>query len=66
MDFCTAVLLKSGEYWVALCLENGIAVPASTGSVQVHDPTAALNIENKGGCTHARNGGNSNWHRDGG
>jgi len=24
MDFYTAVLRKSGPYWVALCLENGI------------------------------------------
>ena len=25
MDFYTVVLRKSGNYWVALCLENGIA-----------------------------------------
>ncbi len=24
MDFYTTVLRKSGPYWVALCLENGI------------------------------------------
>jgi predicted RNase H-like HicB family nuclease len=24
MDFLTAVLRKSGPYWVALCLENGM------------------------------------------
>jgi predicted RNase H-like HicB family nuclease len=24
MDFYTAVLRKSGKYWVALCLENGL------------------------------------------
>jgi len=25
MDFYTLVLRKSGDYWVALCLENGLA-----------------------------------------
>ena len=24
MDFYTVVLRKSGSYWVALCLENGL------------------------------------------
>ena len=24
MDFYTTVIRKSGEYWVALCLENGL------------------------------------------
>ena len=30
MDFYTAVLRKSGPYWVALCLENGIAGQGNT------------------------------------
>jgi len=25
MDFYTMVLRKSGDHWVALCLENGLA-----------------------------------------
>ena len=25
MDFYTVVLRRSGDYWVALCLENGLA-----------------------------------------
>lgn len=30
MDFYTAVLRQSGGYWVALCLENGIAGQGET------------------------------------
>jgi predicted RNase H-like HicB family nuclease len=30
MDFYTTVLRKSGPYWVALCLENGIAGQGNT------------------------------------
>ncbi|MBF0344317.1 MAG: type II toxin-antitoxin system HicB family antitoxin [Nitrospirae bacterium] len=30
MDFYTAVLRKSGNYWVALCLENGIVGQGNT------------------------------------
>ena len=30
MDFYTSVLRKSGPYWVALCLENGIAGQGNT------------------------------------
>lgn len=30
MDFYTTVLRKSGQYWVALCLENGIAGQGNT------------------------------------
>ncbi len=30
MDFFTAVLRKSGSYWVALCLENGLVGQGTT------------------------------------
>jgi predicted RNase H-like HicB family nuclease len=30
MDFYTAVLRKSGSYWVALCLENGLVGQGNT------------------------------------
>jgi predicted RNase H-like HicB family nuclease len=30
MSFYTTVLRKSGDYWVALCLENGVASQGST------------------------------------
>jgi predicted RNase H-like HicB family nuclease len=30
MDFYTAVLKKSGRYWVALCLENGLVGQAGS------------------------------------
>ncbi len=30
MEFFTAVLRKSGNYWVALCLENGIVGQGAT------------------------------------
>ncbi|MBF0338333.1 MAG: type II toxin-antitoxin system HicB family antitoxin [Nitrospirae bacterium] len=30
MDFYTAVLRKSGNYWVALCLENGLVGQGNT------------------------------------
>lgn len=30
MDFYTMVLRKSGAYWVALCLENGLVGQGST------------------------------------
>lgn len=30
MDFYTTVLRKSGQYWVALCLENGIVGQGAT------------------------------------
>ena len=30
MDFYTMVLRKSGEYWVALCLENGLVGQGNT------------------------------------
>jgi predicted RNase H-like HicB family nuclease len=30
MDFYTVVLRKSGGYWVALCLENGLAGQGTT------------------------------------
>lgn len=30
MDFYTVVLRQSGEYWVALCLENGIVGQGET------------------------------------
>ena len=30
MDFYTTVLRKSGLYWVALCLENGLAGQGTT------------------------------------
>lgn len=31
MDFYTVVLRKSGSYWVALCLENGLVGQGDTG-----------------------------------
>ncbi len=30
MDFYTVVLRKSGDYWVALCLENGLVGQGAT------------------------------------
>ena len=30
MDFYTVVLRKSGNYWVALCLENGLVGQGNT------------------------------------
>lgn len=30
MDFYTVVLRRSGEYWVALCLENGLVGQGTT------------------------------------
>ncbi len=30
MDFYTVILRQSGEYWVALCLENGIVGQGET------------------------------------
>jgi predicted RNase H-like HicB family nuclease len=30
MDFYTTVLRKSGQYWVALCLENGLVGQGTT------------------------------------
>jgi predicted RNase H-like HicB family nuclease len=30
MDFYTTVLKKSGKYWVALCLENGLVGQGTT------------------------------------
>ena len=30
MDFYTTVLRKSGDYWVALCLENGLVGQGGT------------------------------------
>jgi predicted RNase H-like HicB family nuclease len=30
MDFYTTVLRKSGDYWVALCLENGLVGQGKT------------------------------------
>ena len=30
MDFYTVVLRKSGSYWVALCLENGLVGQGNT------------------------------------
>ena len=35
MDFYTTVLRKSGSYWVALCLENGIVGQGHTKETAV-------------------------------
>ena len=35
MDFYTSVLRKSGSYWVALCLENGIVGQGHTKETAV-------------------------------
>ena len=35
MEFYTAVLRKSGSYWVALCLENGIVGQGHTKETAV-------------------------------
>jgi len=35
MDFYTTVLKKSGPYWVALCLENGIVGQGNTKEIAV-------------------------------
>jgi predicted RNase H-like HicB family nuclease len=35
MDFYTAVLRKSGPYWVALCLENGTVGQGNTKEIAV-------------------------------
>jgi len=35
MDFFTVVLRKSGAYWVALCLENGLVGQGNTKDVAI-------------------------------
>ncbi|MCL5023043.1 MAG: type II toxin-antitoxin system HicB family antitoxin [Nitrospirae bacterium] len=35
MDFYTVVLRRSGVYWVALCLENGLVGQGSTKDVAI-------------------------------
>lgn len=35
MDFYTMVLRKSGQYWVALCLENGLVGQGNTKEAAV-------------------------------
>jgi len=35
MDFYTTVLKKSGPYWAALCLENGIVGQGNTKEIAV-------------------------------
>ncbi len=42
MDFHTAVLRKSGPYWVALCLENGIVGQGSTKKSAIEKLKEAL------------------------
>ena len=43
MDFYTTVLRKSGVYWVALCLENGIVGQGHTKGKAVAKLKEAIN-----------------------
>ena len=42
MDFYTTVLRKSGPYWVALCLENGIVGQGHTKETAVANLKEAI------------------------
>ena len=42
MDFYTAVLKKSGPYWVALCLENGTVGQGHTKEIAVEKLKEAI------------------------
>lgn len=42
MDFYTAVLRRSGDYWVALCLENGLVGQGSTKEAAVEKLKEAI------------------------
>lgn len=42
MDFYTTVLRKSGPYWVALCLENGITGQGETKEIAVEKLKEAI------------------------
>ena len=43
MDFFTMVLRKSGPYWVALCLENGIVGQGDTKETAAQKLKEAIN-----------------------
>jgi predicted RNase H-like HicB family nuclease len=51
MDFYTTVLRKSGSYWVALCLENGIVGQGHTKEAAVTKLKEAI-----GSIEEAKNG----------
>jgi len=40
MDFYTTVLRRSGSYWVALCLENGLVGQGATNMLRGCPPAA--------------------------
>ena len=42
MDFYTMVLRKSGKYWVALCLENGIVGQGNSKELAVEKLKEAI------------------------
>ncbi len=42
MDLYTAVLRRSGSYWVALCLENGVVGQGSTREMAVEKLREAI------------------------
>ena len=42
MDFYTSVIRKSGKYWVALCLENGLVGQGDTKEAAVEKLTEAI------------------------
>jgi predicted RNase H-like HicB family nuclease len=42
MDFYTVVLRRSGSYWVALCLENGLVGQGTTKEVAVEKLKEAI------------------------
>ncbi len=42
MDFYTAVIRKSGPYWVALCLENGTVGQGNTKEIAVSNLREAI------------------------
>jgi len=42
MDFYTAVIRKSGSYWVALCLENGTVGQGNTKEIAVEKLKEAI------------------------
>jgi predicted RNase H-like HicB family nuclease len=42
MDFYTAVLRKSGNFWVALCLENGLVGQGSSKEQAIERLTEAV------------------------
>ncbi|HLP47634.1 MAG TPA: type II toxin-antitoxin system HicB family antitoxin [Candidatus Kapabacteria bacterium] len=50
MNFWTAVLRKSGNYWVALCLENGIVGQGLTDDEAMQNLKDALDSYEESRC----------------